>query len=203
MQKHKGFTLLEILIALFIFTIVAVIMTHALHIIFESQAGTEKRSERLSELQIANLLLLRDIEQTLNRPVINGKNHHEAAFLGSNSQFSLTHGGESNPGGEALRSTLQRVSYSIDKKNLIREVFPVLDQVQASQSHQRVLLGSIIEGHFDYLDANGIFHNTWPPAEQTKSSSLPTAVRITLKLAGWGSFSQLYIIPAIDTSTHA
>ncbi len=39
--KTQGFTLIEILIALFIFTIVAMIMSHALHTIFISQAGTQ------------------------------------------------------------------------------------------------------------------------------------------------------------------
>jgi hypothetical protein len=66
------------------------------------------------------------------------------------------------------------------------------------------LLSGILEGHFDYLDAKGVFHNTWPPAEQSKSAALPTAVRITLKLAGWGDFSQLYLIPAVtDPNSHA
>jgi general secretion pathway protein J len=203
-SRVKGFTLLEILIALFIFTIIAVIMTHALHIIFSSQEGTEKRALRLAELQIANLLLSRDIEQAMNRPIINGKNHHESAFQGALDKVSLTHGGESNPGSMALRSTLQRDNYFIEKNSLVREVFPVLDQVQASQSQRRVLLSGILEGHFDYLDSKGIFHNTWPPADETKATALPAAVRITLKLAGWGDFSQLYIIPAItDTSAHA
>ncbi len=203
-RRALGFTLLEILIALFIFTIIAVIMTHALHIVIESQAGTEKRAQRLAELQIANLLLSRDIEQALNRPVLDAKNHHAGAFLGTLNQVSLTHGGESNPGASALRSTLQRENFIIEKNNLTREVFPVLDQVQTTQAHRRVLLRGILAGHFDYLDAKGVFHNAWPPAEQGKSAAMPTAVRITLKLAGWGDFTQLYLIPAVtDPNAHA
>ena len=54
-NKKMGFTLIEILIALFVFTIISMIMVSALHNIFNYQAETEKQAARLNELQLALL----------------------------------------------------------------------------------------------------------------------------------------------------
>jgi general secretion pathway protein J len=203
-SKTHGFTLIEVLISLFIFTIIALIMAHALNIIFASQSGTENRAARLTELQIASLMLGRDIEQTLDRSIINSKDTQENALLGSATNITLTHGGLANPTGEASRSTLQRSSYLFEKNNLLREVWPVLDQTQTTLAQRRKILTHIDDMHFDYLDEKNVFHNTWPPAEQSKSAALPSAVRVTMKIKEWGEFSQLYIIPAkTGTQPHA
>jgi type II secretion system protein J len=70
MVRRAGFTLLEILIALFIFTIVSMILVSALHNVLNNQAATEKKAHQLAKLQIAMLLMSRDIEQTIrtNKP---------------------------------------------------------------------------------------------------------------------------------------
>lgn len=194
LNKKKGFTLLEILIALFIFTIISVIMTHALHTALDSQAATEKRAVRLSELQITTLLLSRDLEQTIDRPVINAKGTLEASFIGDHSQIVFTHGGLADPTGQAQRSTLQRTAYVIENKNFIREVWPVLDQAHASKPAQRNLLSSVQEGSFQFMDDKNVFYNSWPPSLQSKSQALPRAVRVTLTLKGWGKITQMYVI---------
>jgi general secretion pathway protein J len=195
-HKIKGFTLLEILIAVFIFTIVSMIMTHALATVFHSNAGTEKHSTRLAELQMATLFLARDAEQIINRPVMDAKGTLRPTFEGYAKQVTFTHGGLANPSGKYPRTTMQRTSYSFDGNSLVRQVWPVLDSVQSTMPQQRKLLNDVSEMHFDYLDEKGFFHNTWPPAEQTKSSPLPRAVRITITLAHWGKLTQLYLIAA-------
>jgi general secretion pathway protein J len=195
-NSRKGFTLLEILIAMLIFTIVSVIMAHALHTIIESNTGTEKRAAQLAELQIATLLLSRDIEQCIDRPILNGKKIQEKSLQGTVTRLSLTHGGVANPGGDAIRSTLQRSDFIFESHRLVRQIWTVLDQTETSVPQQRELLSNVKDLQFDYLDAKGFFHNTWPPLEQDKSPPLPAAVRITMTLKNWGKFTQLYIIPA-------
>lgn len=193
-SRPRGFTLLEILIALFIFTIVAVIMTRALHTVLNSQDATEKHAARLTELQIATLLLSLDLEQTIDRPVINAKGTLEPSFSGDHSHIVFTHGGLADPTGQAQRSTLQRTAYFIENKNFIRQVWPVLDQVQTTKPLRRNLLTSVHQGYFEFLDDKNVFHNSWPPSEQTKSQPPPRAVRITLTLTDWGKITQTYVI---------
>jgi len=193
LHNKKGFTLLEVLIALFIFTIVAIIMTSALHNTLNIQTATEKHAQRLSQLQIALLLVSQDLEQTIDRPITDAKGSLQGAFIGTPTSITFTHGGFANPFGKLNRSTLQRANYHFEKNTFIRETWPVLDQVSRTLSKNRKLLEEVTDLRFEFLDGKGVFHNNWP-AEQYPTSNLPRAVRITLTLKNWGKLSQLYLI---------
>jgi len=192
-NPNKGFTLLEILIALFVFTIVAMMTTAGLHSVTTSQAATEKRAERLSELQIAFTIISRDFEQTLNRPIINTQS--EPAVFGLPKTIAFTHGGLTNPFGQLPRSTLQRTEYFLSADNLIRRSWPVLDHAMKITPDQRILITHVSHLSFEYLDNKNKFRDTWPPPSQTQGL-LPRAVRIVLTVNEFGVMSQLYVIPA-------
>lgn len=194
-QSPKGFTLLEILIALFIFSIVSMVMVNALHTVFNSQAITARHAATLTKLQIALLLMSRDFAQTVNRPVTNAKEIVEAAFIGTPDSVTLTHGGMANPLGTLQRSTLQRTQYSLHNAHLIRSIWPVLDQTAKTLPSHRILLHSINALYFQYMDNQGRFQDKWPPAGQ-KQATLPRAVRVLIVLQHGGTLSQLYLIPA-------
>src|SRR5882724_2931530 len=156
MYKNKcGFTLLEILIALFIFSIVSMIMVGALHTVFNSQSTTAKHAAALTKLQIVFLLMSHDLEQTINRPVTNAKGIEEGPFIGSHDTVTFTHAGFANPLGSLLHSTLQRTEYSFNNEYLIRSIWPVLDQTQKTLPSHRTLLHSVTELRFEYLDSKG------------------------------------------------
>lgn len=190
-----GFTLLEVLIALFIFTIVSIIMVSGLRTVLNSQSVTEKQANHLSELQMALLLVSRDFEQAINRPITNAKGAIDSALIGTPRNVAFTHAGLANPLGQLQRSTLQRTQYELDKQNFIRETWPVLDQVPKTPSSQRILLDYVTDVRFEYLDYQGRFQNNWPPPESTQAN-LPRAIRISLTLQNWGKISQLYLLPA-------
>lgn len=200
MRHSRGFTLLEILIALFIFSIVSMIMVSALHTVFTSQSNTARHADALSKLQIVYLLMSRDFEQTMNRPITNAKNIVDPSFVGTTDTVTFTHGGLSNPMNMMQRSTLQRTQYSLNNERLMRSIWPVLDQTQKTLPSNRIILKSVTALRFDYLDAKGQFQNNWPPADQ-KEAIFPRAVRVTLTLKNWGTFSQLYLIPQTPQKT--
>jgi general secretion pathway protein J len=200
-KKTNGFTLLEILVALFIFTIISVIMTHALHNIFQTQDVTEKHAARLAELQMAMLLFSRDIEQSIERPIINTKRDIEPALIGTNKDIAFTHSGLANPQGDLPRSTLQRVAYSLEKNNLIRQTWEVLDQAPTSKSSSRNLLNNVNKIRFDYLDYDNHYNDRWPPANKPKAPIFPKAVKLSLELAHWGTITQVYRIPGRTLAT--
>lgn len=189
----KGFTLLEILIALFIFTILSMMLVGALHNIIGISSGTERNAEQLRKLQIALLMVSRDVEQTLDRPIINAGGKQEAAFIGTPRGFVLTHAGIANPI-SLLKSTLQRAGYEWHDQALWRITWPVVDQAPQTKPHERRLL-DVEKMSFEYLDKNGKFQSIWPAVGQGQEV-LPKAVRITLSIVNWGRLSQLYIIPA-------
>lgn len=193
-NKSVGFTLLEILIALFIFTILSLIMVSGLHSITSSQSATQKRAERLSELQFALLIVSRDIEQIVNRPVTE-TNGTQPPVMGYPTMLIFSHGGLVNPLGQLQRATLQRTSYILQNGNFIRSSWPVLDHSAKIKADERILLTHVSELQFQYLDLQKKFRDSWPPPDQ-KETILPLAIRITLTLQDAGEISQLYLIPA-------
>lgn len=195
-RNDDGFTLLEILIALFIFTIISLILTSALHNAISTQSEVEKKSAELTRIQMALLLMSRDIEQTINRPVTNLTNGLDG-FIGTPQSLTFTHAGLNNPFGLLQRSTLQRVSYQWKNESIWRMTSPVLDQAAATAIDQRKILSGVTAFKLEYIDGLGHFQPNWPPlatAPQQKIPPLPNAVRVSMTLKKWGTISQLYII---------
>lgn len=192
----QGFTLLEILIALFIFTILSVLLVAALRNVINSQSRTETRAERLRNLQVALLVFSRDVEQAIDRPVVNASGKEEASFVGTPRGFSFTHAGFANPTGRALHSSLQRTGYVFQDQSLFRLTWPVLDQAPETRASSKRMLSGVADARFQYLDSNGKFQDGWP-LEGEALQPLPRGVRIYLDLSGWGKLTQFYLISAL------
>ncbi len=187
-----GFTLLELMISLFIFTIVSVIMVTALHSVLTSDAILKAKSARFQILSNTLILMSRDLEQIINRPITNAKGKVEAALIGTSTSVTFTHAGMFNP--LVSKSTLERTQYLLLQRSLIRITWPVLDQAPKTQSDQRIIQPDVLQLQFSYLDAKGQFQNSWPP-DNNAANVLPQAIKVSLTLANWGMLTQLYLIP--------
>jgi general secretion pathway protein J len=194
-RKNRGFTLIEILIALFIFSIVSLLLAGGLRNVINAQSGTESKAEKMRELQMVVLILSRDIEQTINRPVLDASGKEEGALIGSPKSIKFTHTGEANGLGATLRSGLARTGYVFAERALYRITYPVLDQAPDTKPHQRKLLADVQEVRFEYMDHDGRFHNEWS-ATANANEPLPRGIRVYITLAKWGTFTGFYVIPA-------
>lgn len=195
-KRHSlGFTLLEILIALFVFTILALMMSRALHTVIDAQTNTENRAEALRNLQMAILIFSRDVEQTVNRPAMNASGTLQPAFDGAATSFTFTHGGYAMLDNVQSHSTLQRTSYSFHDNGFWRTTWVALDQAPGSTSNSRLLLTNVSEGNFRYLSKDGKLYSKWP-VEGANNQALPRAIQINLTITKWGALSILYVIPA-------
>lgn len=194
LNNKSGFTLLEILIALFIFSIVSLMLVGGLHTVINAQTGTETKAERLRELQMTLLVMSRDIEQAVNRPIVNADGKEEAAFVGNENNFQFTHLGYANTPYTKTHGSLQRTGYAFNENLLSRLTWPALDQAPKTKAEIRPLL-NVTEVRFQYLDQQGHFRDKWPMDDDT-SQPLPRAVRINLTIPHWGKITQLYLIPA-------
>ena len=195
-HKKSGFTLLEILIALFIFSIVSLILAGALRTVINAQSGTAKNAERLRQTQVALMMFSRDVEQALNRPILNSAGKEEPAFMGDKNSVSFTHTGAANPEGTALRSSLSRSGYVWHDNALYRVTWNALDLPPDAKPHERKLLEGVSELTFQYLDGEHHFQNDWPSSSGKSADPLPRAVKMELTISHWGKMSQLYVIPA-------
>lgn len=187
-NRPQGFTLMEILIALFIFTILSMILASALNSVLRASSDTERKAERLRNLQMNLLIFSRDLEQTVDRATLNEAGKYQPAFMGEDNSFYFTHTGFYSED----KSIMQRVHYFADKNGLVKETWPALDLAPKTESNKRTLLAAD-EIKFEYLDTDGRFHSKWPFDRQGQQS-LPRAVRIHLKFNDWGEMTQLFRI---------
>ena len=194
----SGFTLLELLVALAIFGLLATMSYSGLRVILEQQSGTAVEAERLAELQKIYMLMQRDIEQAVDRPVRDEYGDEQPALVGADT-LQLTRGGWSNPAART-RSSLQRVGYVFEDDQLVRYAWAVLDRAQDSEPLRQPLTASIEQLQLRYLAANDEWRSEWPDTIQSAdpaapAQALPRAVEVTLEHAHYGQLVWLFRLP--------
>ena len=127
-NRHSGFTLIEILVALFIFAVVGLISAQLLGRTVNAYEVLDDRGQRLSQIHRAMLVVERDMLQFRNRPIRMAQGEPlPALMIGDEGALSMTRGGWRNPL-QRPRSELQRVGYRIQDEKLVRAYWPVLDR---------------------------------------------------------------------------
>lgn len=196
-RATAGFTLLELLVALAIFGLLAVMAYGGLRSVLEQRSVTEAEANRLAQLQKIYLIMQRDIEQVVPRPVRDEYGAELPPVAGAE-VLQLTRGGWRNPLGHA-RSTLQRVSYAFEDGELVRYTWSVLDRAQDSQPVRQSMTDAITGMEVRYLD-NKEWKTVWTGVNDaalpgTAPTVLPKAIEITLEHKQYGELVWLFRMP--------
>jgi general secretion pathway protein J len=213
-RNHLGFTLLELLVALFISAIMFAFGYRALDQALKSRREVEEQSARLLSLQQTMRTIEQDFELLQPRPIRNligdgymgaltastpGATGSTRTQLGKSTALSgasgplvtFTRAGWTNPVG-IQRSELQRVSYSIENGALIRSYYPVLDATEAVIPVRRQLIDHVRNFNLRFMDAGHNWQTGWPPitlggvTQLTQLRFRPIAVEVTVEIEGWG-----------------
>ena len=193
----RAFTLIEVLVSLAIFAILAALAYGALSQTIDSADLLNDRMDRLQAIQRTMRLLGEDFQQLAPRPIRHelGEGFGPALSTDFQSGFALelTHGGWSNPI-VLPRGTLQRTAYRIEDDELIRYHWMVLDRTLANEPVSVALLDGVESILFRFMLANGEWTEQWPPNNRPGSLGArqrPRAVEIILMLAGEGEITRL------------
>lgn len=188
-MRQRGFTLLELLIAMAIFAIMAVMAYGGLKTVLDTRQATSERATELRQLQQTLQLLQEDLLQALSRSIRDELGDPEAAFIGGRSELllSLT---RSTPELLALdpRSRLQRITYRFEDGKLYRSVWNMLDRTQQSQASRKLLL------HAENVSIR-FWGAEWTGSWPVSGATLPTAVEIVLKLSTFGEIRRGFWLP--------
>lgn len=198
-EAIAGFTLMELLIALSIFTLISMMLLGGLRTVINTLARTEQNAEQLRDMQHVLLKLSRDIEQMIKRPILLGEGKEEAAMIGKTNACTFTHVGAGAQYGGERKSALKRVRYLFDGGSLYKEHWPVLDRAPGTKSFKVEMLSKIKNASFAYLDEAGESHREWP-LEDGKQA-LPLAIKIAFTIEGLGEIKQVYLIPARESKS--
>ena len=181
--KRNGFTLVEMMVALFIFSMLSVAGVIMLRTAVDSDEITAENLGQMAEMQRFVSLMEADLSQTLPRASRDERGDRVAAFAsetgGPDAAFlKFTRGGQSNIIGEA-RSNLERVEYRLADGNLERWRYRMTDGGSIDQP--AVLISNIESLEVRFRDKRGLWSSRW---ETERLADLPRAVEIEFEQAG-------------------
>ena len=217
-RRHSlaGFTMIELLAAMAIFSLLAVVMYGGVRWVVLQREVVMERQGQLRDLQRAVNLLNNDFGQLTMRPIRDelGRDFVPAILSGLAGEFvvELSHDGWRNPAG-ASRGTLQRVQYRLEEPELnetgkkpatpqfilVREYWPVMDRPLAMEGRTQNILRDVEKFTIEYLDTNNEWREIWPPAVSvtpgTVPKDLPRAIRYRIDSTVFGPIERLVEVP--------
>lgn len=208
-RADRGFTLLELLIAIAIFSLLALASYRMLSSVLASDERTRRQEQSLRQLSRALNALERDVLQVIARPIRDGYGQWQPALLASNQHnagLELSRGGWRNPLAQP-RAELQRVRWQLHNGTLQRLYWPVLDQAQDSQAVRQTALHEVSALRLRLLDANGEWLNLWPeqPVQHLTAQQLgqlPRALEVLITTERFGEIRRVYRLPDAAPAEH-
>ncbi len=215
----RGFTLLELMIALSIFSIMGLAAYRLLSGESRLQTELEAHSLELQQWQRGMRRLSDDLRQIAPRSIRLEYGDKEAALYGTSDSLHFTRYGWSNPL-HKTRSQLQRIEYRLASEDestefgsessnqiLQRQVWAVLDRAPDSEPLQQRLLPHVSDLSWRYMDDDQQWHSRWPESQSpfgqgsgSSSSddkqSLPLAIELTLTSERFGEITRLIVLRA-------
>ena len=208
-NRQRGFTLIEVLLAMAITAFVAVVAYTGLSTAISAAKVNERQAERLAEIQMTLSLLERDVRHALLRPIIDEYGDEQPPFIGGNTApfpLELSRRGYENPR-DLRRSELERVRYYLQDNQLWRESWSVLDRVNDEESRQQLRLLSDVEDiRLRFLDGEssgarssplgGEWVDEWVFAIRIGGHRLPKALELNLAVDGFGEIQRVVEVGA-------
>lgn len=205
MSNQKGFTLIEVLVAAAIFTIIGVAAHSVLSAVLRSDELSSIRTQELENLQRAMLFIERDLLQAIPRAVrVQGENNNIVMLGGEDvieseaDGIAFVRAGWQNPQLILPRSSLQAVGYRLQDKQLQRLYSNHLDNVVGSEPKVKVLLDQVNDLQFQFFlrSTNNNRRNAeldWQDAFQ--GVALPLAVAIEIDTEEFGLVRREFLLP--------
>lgn len=204
MQNNRGFTFIEMLLAVAIFALVGLASVAVLDSVTRSDEASRAATLRLQQLQRAMMLIERDFWQISQRQIrVNGEAPVAQTLAGAvnwiesdDDGISFSHAGWTNPGMVLARSEVQLVGYRLKERQLQRMYYLYPDAVTGTEPNVQPLLEDIDELKFRYLvkeDGQEQWKEFWD------QGNWPLAVKMTLKSPQLGVIERVFGLPLKET----
>ena len=196
-RTSRGFTLIEMLVAVAILAIIAIMALVGLSKVIDQQTAARVTADRWQKIQLAMRLVTQDLAQLHPRATREelGETYQPILLADPSAQFplELSRGGWANPAG-LPRGTVLRVAYSWEEDKLVRWHWAVMDRTLSTPPVRTEILDGVTKVEVRFLDRAGEWHLDWPPLAQRGPQSLisaPRAVEFAVELEDLGRVYRL------------
>ena len=195
-MNAKGFTLVEILVAIFLASLIVILVFSGLSTSLSMNEKTLNRSNLLSQITLTDKIIKRDLLHALDRkardergdeldsPLFGETLLNEGIFLA----FSIH-----TPIKDTSQGALKWVEYSKEGSQIIRSEYSYADKVLDSLKHTSILLESVDSLDLKFFN-QGSFTEVWPPQETVEFSELPQMIEISFKFKLYGDIFRRYLL---------
>ena len=195
-MNAKGFTLIEILVAIFLASLIVILVFSGLSTSLSMNEKTLNRSNLLSQITLTDKIIKRDLLHALDRkardergdeldsPLFGETLLNEGIFLA----FSIH-----TPIKDTSQGALKWVEYSKEGSQIIRSEYSYADKVLDSLKHTSILLESVDSLDIKFFN-QGSFTEVWPPQETVEFSELPQMIEISFKFKLYGDIFRRYLL---------
>ena len=147
MTRDAGFTLVEVLMALFVFSILSTATMAAMTSTIRTKDAAKAANERIEDIARFDRLLRQDLAAVTTRATRDAYGTQDLAsfqtYTPDGALLTFTRSGRDNPGGAAPRGDLMRVSYRLLDDQLIRETPALPTPAINTPVQERVVLDGV------------------------------------------------------------
>ena len=209
LMRTRGFTLIEVVIAMFIAAIMFAIGYGAINQALRDRDSLNVSQERVTEIQRGMRVIAQDFAQAVARAArdTSGTGQLMPAMIANGSSdiiVTFTRAGWGNPAG-IQRPSEQRVRYRFFDGDLVREHWLSVDPALNTEPRQRTLLTKVTAVEIRFLDPvsrqwrtdlpSGGATGQVPPNSVSLLLTRPLAIEFTVVLEDWGRVTRLFEIP--------
>jgi general secretion pathway protein J len=209
MNARRGFTLIEVLVALAIFAILSAISFRGLAAVLDARARIVEENRKWREVAMAFAMMDRDLAAAANRPGRSPDDLVIPPFFGNAPELSRepTQLAFSRMGDEGVPA--RRVAYRLNGSTLELLAYPSIDAAPRDVAAAFPLLTGVQAMNTRFLDINGNWQTRWPSLNNGAASSasvvgtaapkknppLPRAVELSVTLASGEQIDRIFALP--------
>jgi general secretion pathway protein J len=196
-MRQRGFTLVEMLVALTIFALMSVLAYRGLATVMQTREHLTEDNRRWRDIALTLAQLELDMGLAVDRPVRGNGDLPLPALVGNpqtvnadDAQLSFSRMGMAWQ--TSVLADVQRHGYRLNNGTLEQLVWPVLDRAPLSEPVVNVLLERVNRFELRYLDGSGNWQPRWPLSGMT---ALPAALEVVLELDGGTTVTRVFALP--------